>query len=48
MKLRGEKAFTTFLRDSERYGIEAALKRNYDTDPRKLDAAWRQAVAAGR
>jgi hypothetical protein len=48
VKLRGEKAFTTFLRDSQRYGMEAALRRNYDTDARTLDTAWRQAVLAGR
>jgi hypothetical protein len=48
VKLRGEKAFTTFLRDGQRYGIEAALRRNYDTDARKLDTAWRQTVLAGR
>jgi hypothetical protein len=48
VKVRGEKAFTTFLRDSQRYGIEAALRRNYDTDAKKLDTAWRQAVLAGR
>src|SRR5207249_857645 len=32
VKRKGEKAFTTFLRDGQRYGVEAALRRNYDTD----------------
>jgi hypothetical protein len=48
VKARGEKAITTFLRDTQRYGVEAALRRNYDTDAKKLDAGWRQTVLAGR
>lgn len=48
VKLKGERAFTTFLRDSQRYGMEAAFRRNYATDARQLDSSWRQSVLAGR
>jgi hypothetical protein len=41
VKLKGEKHFTTFLRDCQRYGSVSALKRQYDIDsPKALQAAW--------
>ena len=43
VRWKGEKAFTAFVRDSLRYGPEAALKRNYDfPDARALDDAMRR------
>lgn len=45
VKLRGEQTFTLFLRDSERYGTAAALKRTYEIDgPQALEQAWTQAA----
>jgi hypothetical protein len=41
VKLKGEKHFTTFLRDCQRYGSTSALKRQYDIDsPKSLQDAW--------
>lgn len=50
VKWKGEKAFTTFLRDTQRYGQEAALKRQYGvTDAGQLQEVWRQnALTAAR
>ncbi len=43
VKSKGEKAFTTFLRDAQRYGLSAALKRQYGVaDARQLGDAWMQ------
>lgn len=43
VRAKGEKMFTAFVRDSLRYGPEAALKRQYGyADPRDLDAAMRK------
>lgn len=46
VKLKGEKHFTTFLRDCQRYGSTSALKRQYDIDsPKALQEAWlKQAI----
>jgi hypothetical protein len=41
VKLKGEKHFTTFLRDCQRYGSTSALKRQYDiASPKVLQDAW--------
>jgi hypothetical protein len=44
VRLKGEKAFTSFLRDSERYGVEAALGRQYSDhgikDSESLQQVW--------
>jgi hypothetical protein len=49
VKLKGEKHFTMFLRDSQRYGTAQALKRQYGIDsPQALQEAWlRTAVDGG-
>jgi hypothetical protein len=39
VRWKGEKAFTTFLRDSQRYGLEQAMKRQYGYDARQLNEA---------
>jgi len=47
VRLKGEKAFTAFVRDAQRYGYETALKRGYDiTGPRQLDDRLRQEFTA--
>jgi len=44
VRAKGEKAFTTFLRDAQRYGAEAAIKRQYGyADVRELETAWLRA-----
>ena len=50
VKSKGEKAFTTFLRDAQRYGLAAALKRQYGVaDARQLGDAWMQSeLSIGR
>ncbi|HXD87775.1 MAG TPA: hypothetical protein VN641_14875 [Urbifossiella sp.] len=41
VRLKGEKHFTTFLRDCHRYGSAAAVKRHYDfATPKALQDAW--------
>lgn len=41
VKWKGDKAFTTFLRDSQRYGMAAALKRQYGfSTAQQLEEAW--------
>lgn len=47
---KGEKAFTTFLRDSQRYGTPAALKRQYGVDDAgQLQDVWmRSALSVSR
>lgn len=41
VKLKGEKHFTTFLRDCQRYGSASALKRQYEFESHKsLQDAW--------
>jgi len=41
VRWKGDKAFTTFLRDSQRYGLTAALKRQYGVDDAKqLEEIW--------
>jgi hypothetical protein len=43
VRWKGERMFTAFVRDSLRYGAEAALKRQYGlTDPRELEVAMRK------
>lgn len=44
VKLRGEKNFTIFLRDSKRYGLSSALKKTYEFDLAGLEQSWRQQV----
>ena len=41
---KGERAFATFLTDAQRYGIEPALRRQYNLTPSQLDAAWHRAA----
>ena len=41
----GERNFTIFLRDCQRYGTPQALKRQYGIDgPQALEAAWKRAA----
>lgn len=43
VKSKGERAFTAFLRDAQRYGLASALKRQYGvTDAKQLGDAWMQ------
>ncbi|MBA4063295.1 MAG: hypothetical protein C0501_06205 [Isosphaera sp.] len=43
----GGRQFTGFLRDCQRYGTAAALKRQYNLDgPAALEAAWKRAALA--
>jgi hypothetical protein len=45
VRWKKEKAFTTFLRDCQRYGLESALKRQYGvTSPKQLEELWKQNV----
>jgi hypothetical protein len=45
VKARGDKNFTLFLRDSQRYGLAQALRRQYQIDgPQALEAAWKHAA----
>jgi hypothetical protein len=45
VRLKGEKQFTLFLRDCQRYGTAQALKRQYDIDgPTALQDAWLRAA----
>ncbi len=45
VRWQGEKTFTAFVRDSQRYGAESAIKRQYGAkDLRELEAAWRANV----
>ena len=49
VRWQGEKTFTAFVRDSQRYGAESAVKRQYGAkDFRELEAAWRGNVLAAR
>lgn len=42
VRSHGEKTFTAFVRDGQRYGTDAALLRQYGwKDARQLEAAWR-------
>lgn len=44
VKLKGEKHFTTFLRDCQRYGSSSGLKRQYGFEsPKALQDAWLKA-----
>ena len=47
---KGEKAFTTFLRDSQRYGMGSAMKRQYGVgDAQQLEDVWiRGALSSAR
>jgi hypothetical protein len=48
VRWKKEKAFTTFLRDCQRYGPDAALKRQYGVaSARQLEELWRQNVLGG-
>jgi hypothetical protein len=43
VKAKGEKAFVTFLRDAQRYGVASALKQQYGlSDAKQLGDAWMQ------
>lgn len=43
-----EKNFTLFLRDTQRYGLAAALKRQYGYDsPAALETAWKDWLTSG-
>jgi hypothetical protein len=45
VRLGGERNFTLFLRDCQRYGTASALKRQYNLDgPQALEAAWKRAT----
>jgi len=45
VRWKGEKAFTTFLRDAQRYGLESAMKRQYGlSGPQQLEALWLQSA----
>ncbi len=45
VRWQGEKTFTAFVRDGQRYGTESALKRQYGVkDYRQLEDAWRANV----
>ncbi|MCZ2342510.1 MAG: hypothetical protein LC104_12065 [Bacteroidales bacterium] len=47
VRWKGDKAFTTFLRDSHRYGLESAMKRQYGVaDAKQLEATWLQAAGS--
>jgi hypothetical protein len=47
VRWKGDKAFTTFLRDSQRYGTAPALKRQYGfADPAQLEDAWVRGLGA--
>jgi hypothetical protein len=47
VRCKGEKAFTTFLRDGQRYGVPDALKRQYGVaDARHLDELVARGAAA--
>lgn len=39
---KGDRAFAAFLTDSQRYGIENALRRQYNLTPAQLESAWRR------
>jgi hypothetical protein len=46
VRVGGEKRFTLFLRDCQRYGTVSALKRQYSLDgPAALEAAWKRSAA---
>ena len=43
VKWKGEKAFTAFVRDAQRYGTETALTRQYGlADARALEDSWKR------
>jgi hypothetical protein len=50
IRVHGEKSFTIFLRDCQRYGTPQSLKRQYGVDsPQALEMAWkRSALEVGR
>jgi hypothetical protein len=49
VRWKKEKAFTTFLRDCQRYGTASALKRQYGiTSPQQLEKLWRENVLTSR
>ena len=49
VRWQGEKTFTAFVRDSQRYGAESAVKRQYGAkDFRELEALWRGNVLDAR
>lgn len=39
---KGDRAFAAFLTDAQRYGIENALRRQYNLSPAQLESAWRR------
>jgi hypothetical protein len=43
--LKGERSFTIFLRDSQRYGTAQSLRRLYEIEgPQALETAWKRAA----
>jgi len=48
VRWQGEKAFTAFLRDAQRYGVESAFKRQYGVkDFQQLETEWKKNVLSG-
>ncbi len=42
---KGERAFTSFLRDTSRYGAASAVQRQYGvSDLAQLDQVWKESV----
>ena len=49
VRWQGEKTFTAFVRDAQRYGAESAVKRQYGAkDFRELETLWRGNVLESR
>jgi hypothetical protein len=49
VRRKGERSFTIFLRDAQRYGPEQALSRQYGfASVRQLDDEWRRAARGQR
>jgi hypothetical protein len=49
VRWQGEKAFTSFLRDAQRYGVESAIQRQYGLrDSKQLETEWKKVALAGR
>ena len=49
VRWKGEKAFTGFVRDAQRYGTDTALKRQYGlADAKQLEESWRRGTPPTR
>ena len=47
VKWKGEREFTTFLREAERYGFSGALTKHYGIkDVQQLETTWKKAALA--